>query len=82
MDVSHPNSLSNRNSSSSVRGFLIYNPMYYILECSQLISGRWLIMMRNLTRQIARVFHRLNNDNLKIKQFQPSLSYSEKTNLE
>lgn len=49
---------------------------------SQLISGRWSIMMRNLTRQIARVFHRLNNDNLKIKQFQPSLSYSEKTNLE
>lgn len=49
---------------------------------SQLISGRWSVMMRNLTRQIARIFHRLNNDKLNTMQFQPALSYTEKTEFE
>ena len=49
---------------------------------SQLISGRWSIMMRNLTRQIARIFHRINNDKLDVMQFQQALSYTEKTNFE
>jgi hypothetical protein len=40
---------------------------------SQLISGRWLIMMRNLTRQLARMFHRLDDDTLDVTQFQPPL---------
>ena len=40
---------------------------------SQLISGRWLIMMRNLTRQLARMFHHLDDDTLDVTQFQPPL---------
>ncbi len=40
---------------------------------SQLISGRWSIMMRNLTRQLARVFHRLDDDTLDVTQFQSPL---------
>lgn len=40
---------------------------------SQLISGRWSIMMRNLTRQLARMFHRLGDDTLDVTQFQPQL---------
>jgi len=40
---------------------------------SQLISGRWSIMMRNLTRQMARMLHRVDDDTLSIAQFQPRL---------
>jgi hypothetical protein len=40
---------------------------------SQLISGRWSIMMHNLTRQIARMLHRVDNVNLNVEQFQPCL---------
>ncbi len=38
---------------------------------SQLISGRWSIMMRNLTRQMARMLLRVNDDRLNVEQFQP-----------
>jgi len=37
---------------------------------SQLISGRWAIMMRNLIRQLARMFHRLDDTMLDVAQFQ------------
>ena len=47
---------------------------------SQLISGRWSIMMRNLTRQIARIFHRMNNEKLDVTKFQQALSHTEKIN--
>lgn len=40
---------------------------------SQLISGRWSIMMRNLTRQMARILHRVNDEKLNVEQFQPRL---------
>lgn len=40
---------------------------------SQLISGRWSIMMRNLTRQLARLFYRLDDNTLDVEQFQPRL---------
>lgn len=40
---------------------------------SQLISGRWSIMMRNLTRQMARMLLRLDDDKLNVEQFQPRL---------
>jgi len=40
---------------------------------SQLISGRWSIMMRNLTRQMARMLLRVNDDDLHVEQFQPCL---------
>ena len=40
---------------------------------SQLISGRWSIMMRNLTRQMARMLHLVNDDELNVHQFQPCL---------
>lgn len=40
---------------------------------AQLISGRWSIIMRNLTRQLARMFHRLGDDTLDVTQFQPPL---------
>lgn len=43
---------------------------------SQLISGRWSIMMRNLTRQMARMFHRMDDDTLNVTQFQPHLMNS------
>jgi len=48
---------------------------------SQLISGRWLIMMRNVTRQMARMLHRVNDDELNIEQFQPRLNRIEMANL-
>lgn len=41
---------------------------------SQLISGRWSIMMRNLTRQMARMFHRVDDDTVDVMQFQPQLA--------
>jgi len=41
---------------------------------SQLISGRWSIMMRNLTRQMARMLHRVNDEKLNVDQFQPRLA--------
>ncbi len=44
---------------------------------SQLISGRWSIMMRNVTRQMARMFHRVNDDKLNVEQFQPRLNRPE-----
>jgi len=40
---------------------------------SQLISGRWSIIMRNLTRQMARMFLRVHDDDLNVEQFQPRL---------
>lgn len=40
---------------------------------SQLISGRWSIMMRNLTRQMARMLHRVNDHQFNVEQFQPRL---------
>lgn len=40
---------------------------------SQLISGRWSIMMRNLTRQMARMLYRVDEDSLDVHQFQPHL---------
>ncbi len=40
---------------------------------SQLISGRWSIMIRNLTRQMARMLLRVNDDDLNVEQFQPCL---------
>jgi len=40
---------------------------------SQLISGRWSIMMRNLTRQLARMYHHMDDDTLNVTQFQPRL---------
>ena len=40
---------------------------------SQLISGRWSIMMRNLTRQMARMLRHVNDDKLNVEQFQPHL---------
>ncbi len=48
---------------------------------SQLISGRWSIMMRNVTRQMARMLHRVNDDKLNIEQFQPRLNRIEMANL-
>jgi len=48
---------------------------------SQLISGRWSIMMRNLTRQMARMFHRVSDDKLNVEQFQPRLNRTEMANL-
>jgi len=48
---------------------------------SQLISGRWSIMMRNVTRQMARMLHRVNDDKLNIEQFQPRLNHIEMANL-
>lgn len=41
---------------------------------SQLISGRWSIMIRHLTRQMARMLHRLHDDELNVDQFQPCLT--------
>lgn len=43
---------------------------------SQLISGRWSIMMRNLTQQMARMFHRVDENSLDVHQFQPQLMNS------
>lgn len=43
---------------------------------SQLISGRWTIMMKNLVRQTARMFHRMSDEILDITQFQPHLTNS------
>jgi len=40
---------------------------------SQLISGRWSIMMHNLTRQMARMLLRVNAVDLNVEQFQPCL---------
>ncbi len=48
---------------------------------SQLISGRWSIMMRNVTRQMARMLHRVNDDKLNIEQFQPRLNRIAMANL-
>ncbi len=48
---------------------------------SQLISGRWSIMMRNVTPQMARMLHRVNDDKLHIEQFQPCLNRIEMVNL-
>lgn len=48
---------------------------------SQLISGRWSIMMRNATRQMARILHRVNDDNLDIEQFQLQLTRTEIANI-
>ena len=48
---------------------------------SQLISGRWLIMMRNVTRQMARMLHHVNDDELNIEQFQPHLNRIAMANL-
>lgn len=41
---------------------------------SQLISGRWSIMMRNFTRQMARMLLRLDDGKLNVEQFQPCLT--------
>lgn len=38
---------------------------------SQLISGRWSIMMHNLIRQMARILLRVDHNALNVKQFQP-----------
>ena len=48
---------------------------------SQLISGRWSIVMRNITRQMARIFHRVSDDRLNIEQFQPHINCTEIANL-
>ncbi len=48
---------------------------------AQLISGRWSIMLRNVTRQMARMLHRVNDDKLNIEQFQPRLNRIEMANL-
>lgn len=40
---------------------------------AQLISGRWSIMMHNLIRQMARMFHRMDDNSLDVAQFQPHL---------
>ncbi len=48
---------------------------------SQLISGRWSIMMRNVTRQMARMFHRVNDAQLDVEQFQLRLNHTEMVNL-
>lgn len=44
---------------------------------SQLISGRWSIMMRNLTRQMARMLLRVNDNDLNVAQFQSGLTAME-----
>ncbi|MCP4252833.1 MAG: hypothetical protein GY775_05395 [Candidatus Scalindua sp.] len=48
---------------------------------SQLISGRWSMMMRNVGRQLARMLHRINDNKLNVKQFQPRLNKTEMDNL-
>jgi len=40
---------------------------------SQLISGRWTIMMRNLIRQLGRMYYRVDDNTLNVTQFQPHL---------
>jgi len=41
---------------------------------SQLISGRWSIMIRNLTRQMARTLLRIHDENCLVNHFQPRLT--------